>query len=487
MAKQAKQAKMPAAVEPPPARPLNVEDFRKLTIPLLNPSIRTSQAMIWFNNRLVVGTGRAPLGFMGRFTGRADGGFIGLGPDTGGRDQDGAQVVLFDPTTEQWDLVYDSPIITGRDGRARARDRSVRAAGICQTARDRAPTLYLGVGSLENNVVFLRSEDGQTYEECAGSGFGLDGDVPSVRNIVNWRGRVYSTPTGKNYGRGMFDDNMSAFPAVFESDDPLGGVWRPVSEMGFGRAENLSINELAVFNDHLYAATLNTRYGYELWKTDGAGEPPYRWTPVLERGAWRGPTSSIPSAMFVFAGALYIGGTIQRQGKQGRDRYGPFPAELVRVFPDDTWELVSGTLRCTPHGLKRPVSGLTGGFGDRYTHAFWRMASYDGYFYIGTAEWRWMPTYLNEREDLSEAQFDRLYEATLAYQDGAFGLWRSPDGVRWEAVTTAGFPGSSPSNYGVRELCATPHGLFVAPTAKQGALQKGGLELWWGVAPSQNR
>jgi hypothetical protein len=482
MAKQAKRSGAAAIAAQRERRPLFAGDFRKLAVPLLNPPLCSSLAMIWFSNRLVVGSGRAPLAFMAGGSDRIDGGFVDQGPELGRGDPDGARIVCFDPATGAWDLVYDSPMITGGDGHERARGHSVCAAGICQTARDRAPTLYLGVGSLENNVVFLRSEDGQTYEECAGSRFGLDGDVPAVRNIVGWRGRMYSTPTGKTCGRATFDGKLGDWAAVFESDDPLAGLWRPVSEPGFGRAETLAINELAVFNDHLYAATLNERYGYEVWKTDGAGEPPYRWTCVLERGAWRGPLSSLPSAMFVFKDALYIGGTIQRQGSRERDHYGPFPPELVRVFPDDTWELVSGTMRCTPHGLKRPISGLTGGFGDPNTHAFSRMAAYESHLYIGTAEWRWLPTYLTDREDLSDAQFDRLYEAALKYEDGAFGLWRSADGVKWEAVTTTGFPGSSPANYGVQALATTPCGLFVAPSAQQGELREGECEVWWGVS-----
>ncbi len=458
----------------------SVEDFEPLDIPFLNPAIRTSQAMAWFEDKVVLGTGRAPLGFLGRFTAQAGGRRGGGSSESGGGDAYGAQIVVFDPTTRQWRKVYDSPIITGRDGKLRARDRSARARLVCRTRNDSKPCLYVGMGSLEGGVVFLRSEDGIEYQECAGSGFNLDADVPSVRAMACLDGKLFCTPTGRNYKRGMWDDNLTDFPIVFQATDPMAGDWKPTSEPGFGNPENQSINELEVLNGCLYAAALNPRQGFELWKTDARGEPPYRWVKILERGAWRGPLNTIPVAMAVYKNALYISATVQRQGGAHLDQIGPFPAEIIRVYPDDNWDIITGTARFTPHGLKRPLSGLSGGFGDRYLHNFWRFAVQDETLYVGTAGWKWMPTYLRNRADLSTAQLQRLQAETLDHRSGDFGLWCTDDGVNWDSITTTGFPGSSENNYGIREMLATPHGLFVAPTGRAGASKGGGLELWWG-------
>src|SRR5262245_58589285 len=168
--------------------PLDLNDFRRVEMTGFNASTRTSQAAIWFRDALYVGTGRAPLNFLGPNAPRQS---------SGGRDEDGAQVWRYDPMSGEWALVYDSPLCEGRDGKMRARDRSVRAAGIHQTATDREPVLYLGVGSLERLVVFVRSVDGVRFEECEEQGFGLgDVDVPSVRSIVGLGECIYSTPTG---------------------------------------------------------------------------------------------------------------------------------------------------------------------------------------------------------------------------------------------------------------------------------------------------
>ena len=460
---------------------LSLQDFEPLDIPSLNPAIRTSQAMAWFEGKVILGTGRAPLGFLGRRTAQS-GPRLGARMETGGSDAYGAQIIVFDPKTRQWQKVYESPVITGRDGKLRARDRSMRARLVCQTIKDSKPCLYVGMGSLEGGVNFLRSEDGIEYQECKGSGFNLDADVPSVRSMAFLDGKLFSTPTGMNYGRGLWDDNFTDFPMVFQATDPMAGDWTAVSEPGFGNPENRSINELEVFNGCLYAATHNPRQGFELWKTDACGDPPYRWTKILERGAWRGALNAIAVAMAVYKNALYLSACILRQGQGGLhlDHYGPFPAELMRIYPDDSWDIITGSPRFTPHGLKRPISGLTGGFGDRYLYNFWRFAIQDETLYLGTSGWKWMPTYLRNRGDLSDAQLQRLRAETEDYHPGEYSLWCTDDGVNWEAITTTGFPGSSRNNYGIRELQPTPYGLFVAPTGKAGAGHGGGLELWWG-------
>ena len=466
---------------------LGIDDFREVGRGCFNASIRTSQAMIWFGDALIVGTGRRPLGFLGRYTARnkfatdregSEIGFVGRVEEQG---KDGAQVWRFDPYKLDWSLVYESPLGVGRDGKERARDRSIRASTVFQGPSDDHPCLYLGVGSLERQVVILRSPDGINYAECTEKGLGLSGDadVPSLRCLCSHGGRVYTSPTGKNRDRGMLDDNLTDFPMIFATNDPWHGHWEMVSEPGFGDPTNLSVNEIASFNGFLYAATLNPQRGFQVWKTDARGASPYRWKKIIDCGAWRGPASSVPASLFAYRNALYLGSGIQRQGRDGHDRYGPFPGELIRIHPDDSWDLVVGDTRPTPHGLKRPISGLAAGFGDLFTHAFWRMSEYDGYLYLGTSDWRFLPTYLRNRDELSPACLAYLKSETEKYIKGSFSLWCSADGIRWHPVTRTGF-GGNPNNYGIRELTSSPVGLFVAPTATQPRTGGGGLEIWWG-------
>src|SRR4029434_5421994 len=99
------------------AQPLELADFMRVEMTGFNESTRTSQAAIWFRGALYVGTGLAMLGFMGRYTARqgatplaGESRFGSMRPDTGGREEDGAQVWRFDPATAEWTLVYNSPL-----------------------------------------------------------------------------------------------------------------------------------------------------------------------------------------------------------------------------------------------------------------------------------------------------------------------------------------------------------------------------------------
>ncbi|MGH8058348.1 MAG: hypothetical protein ACREOH_14115, partial [Candidatus Entotheonellia bacterium] len=315
--------------------------------------------MAWYKGSLFVGTGRGPLRPLGlsehalqarpwlsRFHAKLQ----------GQRDRDdeaGSQIWRFDPRTEQWTQLYLTPWVVGADGRQNPRDRGVRARAVFRGMSDPEPALYFGVGSLEGQVIILRSIDGVTFAEAEEEGLGLgSADVPSIRTLCELHGRLYTSPTGKNQGLQVWDDNISDFPMVFETADPYKGHWTMVSEAGFGDPNNLSVNEMAAFNGCLYAGTLNPNRGFQVWKTNARGEPPYAWRQIIEDGAYRGPASAGAVSMYVFGETMYVGSGLQRLGRGHPDTYGPFPGELIRIYPDDTWDLVVGTQRFTPQGFK---------------------------------------------------------------------------------------------------------------------------------------
>ncbi|MEO1121975.1 MAG: hypothetical protein AAFW88_12075, partial [Pseudomonadota bacterium] len=51
----------------PEGEGLDLENFELIELPPWNDATRTSQAAVWFKDALYVGTGRAMLGFMGRY------------------------------------------------------------------------------------------------------------------------------------------------------------------------------------------------------------------------------------------------------------------------------------------------------------------------------------------------------------------------------------------------------------------------------------
>jgi len=123
------------------------------------------------------------------------------------------------------------------------------------------------------------------------------------------------------------------------------------------------------------------------------------------------------------------------------------------------------------------------------------MAQHDGFLYVATYKWTVLLPYLpidkwppGAAELVRRIGIDRI-----AREDAGFELWRSPDGVRWDAVTLDGF--GNPYNYGARTLLSTPLGLVVGTANpfgpdvarcngdgwRYGPNPRGGLEIWLGA------
>lgn len=426
---------------------LSRNDFCPVELPELPSELRISQSVVWHADCLYVGLGRGPLS----------------GPGSAGSDPAvGARLIRFAFQGGGGEEVWRSPVDGGK-----ARDRSIRAMALHDGA------LVCAAGSLAGQVVMLRSEDGLTFDQWGEPGLGQGSvDIASVRSLVVFQGRLHTSPTGKSNGRGMADDNLTDLPIVFAAD--ADGTWHAASDPGFGDPGNLSINELVVFENHLFAATYNPGRGFQLWKTAG-GELPYRWVRVIDRGAWRHAANPVPAAMGVHGNMLYIGTGVQRQGRDGLDRLGPIAPELIRVDSNDDWEIVCGEPRATPEGLRLAISNRGPGFDQPYTQTFWRFASHQGWMYLGTSDWRIFPTYLRGRGDISARRLQQLERDTGDYA-GQYCLWKSRDGRAWELVTSDGLGGGA-GHYGIRELLSTPKGLIVC-AASHGKGDGSDLALW---------
>jgi hypothetical protein len=232
--------------------------------------------------------------------------------------------------------------------------------------------------------------------------------------------------------------------------------------------------------------------GFQIWKTDAAGSPPYRWTQVVTNGGHQGP-SGLPAviSMCPFGEWLYVG---SGRAVPAIETLAPIPGELIRIAPDDTWEVVAGAPHETPRGIKAPISGLPGGFGNPLAMYVWRMEEHDGWLYAGlndpTTFLRYIPrSRLDARVACWVDQHGGLEKIVEA--EGGFDLWGTPDGVHWTCITRTGF--GNPFNNGVRTLKSTPVGLFVGTMnffteAKDLTTgdSRGGTEIWLGASSTPN-
>src|SRR5262249_2167090 len=146
-------------------------------------------------------------------------------------------------------------------------------------------------------------------------------------------------------------------------------------------------------------------------------------------------------SMHVSYGRLYVGTATQ--------------TEIIRINPDDTWELVVGQPRVVPltGEWKYPISNLDAGFGHTLNDHAWQMNDPYNYLYVGTYN------------ASTGSRFDPVFGPLLLHNMGAH-LYRTPDSWYFSPVTTNGF--ASPSDplggkfdYGIRTMASTPYGAFL--------------------------
>jgi ubiquinone/menaquinone biosynthesis C-methylase UbiE len=459
-----------------------------------------AHSMAWFNGRLYVGTTRANL-CMIKFNNPTA---MRQWPTKCPADVDDldrrAQIWRFDPETRRWQQVFISPTVLAPDGKEVSRDIGYRSMAVFKGKSDLAAALYVCTWSpsrANRPPLIMRSNDGLNFDAISQPRW--DPKLNTYRTLVPFNDSLYTSPTGKTFGwsKGKFQgsrQNVSDCAVVLKNSDPETESWRPISSEGFGDDANVTIFEMIPFNGSLYAGTLNPTRGFQLWKSKPAARKPDRWVPVIMDGAFRGNLNECATSLCVFNDALYVGTGIQNGGYDKTYQVGPAAAEIIRVHPNDSWDLIVGSPRNSPSGYKFPLSGFGPGFDDFYNAYVWRLAVHDGWLYAGTYKWCTFLPYLPldrwpqaAREMVQEVGIERIVR-----EDGGFDLWRSCDGVSWTPVCLNGF--GTPYNYGVRTMTSSPYGLFLGtanPFGPETAVKtkhgwrydpnpRGGLEVWLG-------
>lgn len=480
------------------ARPLSKGDFIRISeMGFGDPNNSYVWSMSWFKDKLYVGTLRNAFELKALEPTDPSQYYDPYPVPFDSYDLDlRAEIWQYTPETDTWKRVYQSPLITTAfDGTTIeiARDVGYRSMTLF-TEESGEEVLYISSSGF--TAYILRTTDGENFQALSiDPGVELPSEVSltSFRSLVSFNGRLYTTPTA-TAGSGA---NLSEFQIVFEGmsielsgeSEGIDGVFhfRPVSQPGFGDETNLTIFEMATFNGYLYAGTGNSEKGYQIWKTDASNEPPYRWTPVIMDGAYRGPKNQGTACMYPFKGRLYIGSGIQKGGyDSGTNIWGQ--PELIRINPDDTWQLICGEQRNTPDGFKVPLSGRGPGFDNIFTAYFWQMKEHEDWLYLGTLDHSISLLYMRlgllsptTRKWIEFIGADRIVKWV-----GGFDLWKTKNGILWYPVTFTGL--GNPLNYGLRTLQSTSFGLFLG-TANPFTVgditytfpnQPGGAEVWLG-------
>ena len=394
--------------------------------------------------------------------------YLGVTHPNGEGPQDAARVLSYDFTTKEWTERHRSPL-RAADERSFAsdilrvgggkrvvseqgvpRERGFRGMTVFKGKSDRAPTLYVSTISNWGGLI-LRSENGIDFDVSSPPGLG-DDKLLSFRALVPFKDKLFTTPIG-SIVNGKLDRNGTSEPTVFVTDDPASGVWSAASERGFGDPRNGVIFQMAPLGDHLYAGTGNPTRGFEIWRTTAEGKPPFKWERVLHRGAGGFSHTASVASIVPFNGALYIGTGLPGLGRDRANDIGPAAAELIRLWPDGSYEVIVGKPRFSSSGLQVPVSAMMPGFDDPANSVIWRQAVYNGTLYVATHHWG-------------------IYRFLMGNDDqprGGFHIWATNDGENFEPITTDGF--GDPYAVGIRTLVPTDHGLVIG-TDDHGVLRE---------------
>jgi ubiquinone/menaquinone biosynthesis C-methylase UbiE len=371
-----------------------------------------------------------------------------------------AQIWRYNPSSTVWSKILTSPMYMGNMGFEVPRYLGFRCMTIFQGEGDSHPALYTPSWSTRAGPgpIILRCLNGTQFEEASEPGMGgLVSDTTAIRSLVSFKGRLFACSTGRSGSH----DTSPEQSIVFESSDPSSNNWCLACEPSFGDRGNLTICEMQAFNGFLYAATLNPYQGFQIWKTDAEGRPPYRWHKVISHGAYRGKENEAIAAMGKFKGNLYLGTAINYAGYDRMFGVGPAAPEIICLHPDDSWDLVVGESRFTPNGFKVPLSGLGSGFNNGFTGYLWQLCEHDGWLYATTLDKIVFLPYATPTifPPFAERMGSSDFIEKFIYYMGGFDLWRTHNGIFWDPVTNNGF--GNPFNFGGRTLVSTPHGLFV--------------------------
>ncbi len=250
-----------------------------------------------------------------------------------------------------------------------------------------------------------------------------------------YNNRLYVV-AGGDFGHGV----------ILEASNPAGGNdnFRIVSPPG------MTVTYLQTFNNFLYVAQgaqpISANPPYAIFKTDAAGAPPYTYQPIMT--GLRLPSYNTASSSQSVANMFAVGNQLWIGSNQ--------PAELVRVNPDDTWDLFMGQPRQISDGSwKYPATGMGDGFDWFANIHIHRMQAHDGFLYLAS----------NDQSNSFTSRSDPTVNALFSSRYG-FDLLRSKSGWYLNPVTLTGFEDKDPGgndnlfNYTGRVAQSTPYGLF---------------------------
>lgn len=310
-------------------------------------------------------------------------------------DFENARIQIFAPGTPGWQQ-------TNLNGFGERSNEAVTALEVFNGQ------LFAGVTNYTYGGTVWRSSDGASWQRISEPGFtaALSTTNPVIFDLIEFQGALYAG-TGVWWADGIAGQ-------VWRTTD--GQSWTQVVDDGFGNAQNDGVVAFGTFQELLYAVTMNSVDGLEIWRssTGNRGD----WTRVVTGGFGAGKVQNIGYSLQEFAGHLYVG--VESNLTDGSDGL-----LFYRTADGVTWT---------------PVNAA--GFGEKANKHPGGLVVFQNMLYAGT------------RNDTAGSQ-----------------LWRSSDGQQWTQVVAGGF--ADPNNTKIDALVIFGNQLYaVASNAETG------VEVW---------
>ena len=153
------------------------------------------------------------------------------------------------------------------------------------------------------------------------------------------------------------------------------------------------------WNNLLTVAADDPARGCSLWNSPVADSAQPNWAQSLSRGGHRFSANAEVLALTTWKNALYLA-----CGRSGECEKNPSGFELLRVYPDGSWDLLAGTPRVTDTGLKIPLAGFGPGLNEFEPSRFCFLTATGNQLVLGTY-----------------------------HEFAGFRIWRSTEGEAWAA------------------------------------------------------
>jgi hypothetical protein len=259
------------------------------------------------------------------------------------------RVLRWDPGTGLWTDLYAHSLSSRHHGRKMFSKEFERGDGTHFSTEIVVVPHFSGVESIQ---FFFESPHGR---HCLGL---TDAET----------GRVQATAEMRSPGKFLhWQVHEDVIFALIEGTDGSKSLIRATIEKGDSKWERVpcpdakgSISGLVRFHGQLLIAIDNERRGFGLWKLangiENGAEP--IWRPVLLTGAGRYLLNANVQTLTVWEDSLYIVAGVSSEKTAGTyKKYQASGFELLRVYEDEDWDLIIGTPRFSPQGIKAPLAG----------------------------------------------------------------------------------------------------------------------------------